>query len=359
MSTPWAIIVFVISLIFLIFIHELGHFLAAKWRGVTVQEFGMGIPPRIFAFRRGETEYSINALPIGGFCKLLGEEDPSEPGSLASKSVSTRILVLSAGSLMMFIFPVVLFSFINMIPHDVIVDYKDVGVGAIVEEAPAHLAGVEVGDQLLSMNGMPVSTMEDVRGITDDNLGVPITMVVLRDDQEIELSMVPREEWPENQGPLGITMIGVTPIKEKTEFNPPWEAIGMGFKDTWGMVTALKDGITLAIRGEADFGVTGVIGMGQVTTELARDGGILVLLGWTAFLSLNLGIINLLPIPALDGSRIAFIVLEVIRRGKRVSPKTEGMIHLVGFIMLVGMIFIIGYYDILRIAAGESLISNP
>ena len=128
MSTFWAYFSFVLILIFLIFIHELGHFITAKWRGVKVEEFGIGIPPRIFAVRRGETEYSLNIIPFGGFCKMLGEDDPTEPRSLASQSAATRLLVLSAGSLMMFIFPVVLFSIIHMVPHNVIVGGEDVKI---------------------------------------------------------------------------------------------------------------------------------------------------------------------------------------------------------------------------------------
>ncbi|MDY6911776.1 MAG: M50 family metallopeptidase [Chloroflexota bacterium] len=355
MSTPWAIFAFIVILAFLIFIHEIGHFVTAKWRGVKVLEFGIGYPPRIWAYRRGETEYSLNWLPIGGFCKMLGEEDPSETGSLASKGALTRLLVLSAGSLMMFIFPVILFSIIYMVPHDVIVGGEGIEVPYVNEGTPADLAGVEPGDQILSINGTAMMTFDDLGQIVDENLGEEITVIVLREGAEIEMNIVPREEWPADQGPLGIGIRYINVLKESERY-PFWEAIPLGFGETWRMVAALGDGLSMIFAGEADFTPAGVIGMGQVTSEIAKDGGLLVLMGWAGFLSINLGIINLLPLPALDGGRITFVILEVVRRGKRVSARTEGMVHLVGFVLLIGLTFIIGYYDVLRVVRGESLL---
>ena len=353
MSTPWAIFAFIVILAFLIFIHELGHFATAKWRGVKVLEFGMGMPPRIFGVQRGETMYSINWIPLGGFCKMLGEEDPSEERSLARQGIGTRILVLSAGSLMMFLFPIILFTIVYLVPHDVVVGGEGIQIKHMVIDTPAHVAGAEPGDEILSIDGEPVKTFDELREAVNPKLGSEITMLVRRDAGTTVLKMIPREEWPAGQGPLGIGIGYVTTFTEKESY-PPWEAIYYGARQSWQMVVALKDGIAAAIAGEVPFTPTSIIGIGQATSEIAKA-GILQLLAWAGFLSINLGIVNLLPIPALDGGRIAFVFLELIRRGKRVSPKYEGMAHLIGFALLIALMMIISYYDVLRIMRGESL----
>ncbi|MBT9163776.1 MAG: Regulator of sigma-W protease RasP [Chloroflexi bacterium] len=351
MSAPWAILAFFIILGFLIFIHELGHLVTAKMRGVKVLEFGLGFPPRIIGFRRGETEYSLNAIPLGGFCKMLGEEDPSEPRSLASKGAGTRLLVLSAGSLMMLLFPFILFPVIYMVPRDVVVGGEGVQVTEVVVDSPAHAAGVKPGDEILSIDGEEVRNIEVLREIVAARLGSEIDMVVERDLEEIVLRMIPREDPPPGQGPLGVR---IGPITERRS-HPPWEAIYLGARHSAGMVIMLGEGIAAAIAGEIPFAPVGIIGIGQATTAVARA-GILNLLAWAAFLSINLGIFNLLPIPALDGGRIAFVLLELLRRGKRVSPRVENMVHGVGFALLLALIVIISYHDILRIFRGEGFL---
>lgn len=355
MSAAWAIPWFVVTLTFLIFIHEMGHFITAKRSGVTVQEFGIGLPPRIWGKKRGETTYSLNWIPLGGFCKMLGEEDPSEPGSLASKSPRTRLLVLSAGSLIMLIFPIILFIFVYMVPHNEPVALEGIEITHVQKDTPAHAAGMQEDDEILSINGTPVTTLEELKELTDANKGKETTFIVQRDDQQIEMQLIPREEYPRDQGPLGIGITYARIVKERKSY-PPWTAVRLGFEQTWDMYVALKDGIKAMISDEIPFEAGGVVAAGQVTTEIAERGSWEDLMFWAGILSANLGIINLLPIPALDGGRIVFVLLEIARRGKRISPEKEAMVHLAGFMMLIAFILFVAYHDIDRVMEGESLL---
>ncbi len=355
MTAGWAILWFVVSLFFLVFIHEMGHFLTAKWRGVKVLEFGLGLPPRIWGKQRGETIYSINWVPLGGFCKMLGEEDPSEEGSLASKDPWSRLLVLSAGSLVMLIFPLLLFSFIYMVPHDEVAGLEGVEVVRVEENTPADLAGIEKGDEIIRIDGVDINNIDQLSDEVDDNLGTEITLVVLRDKQEISLQITPRKEYPSDQGPLGV---GITPARliRESEWYPPWTAIAKGSQKTWDMIVAMKDGISGLISREIPFELGGPVAAGDVTVEIAERGGWEDLFFWAGVLSFNLGIVNLLPIPALDGGRIVFVLIEMVGRGRRVSPRVEGIIHLTGFILLIGFILFVTFQDIERILSGESLL---
>lgn len=354
MSALWTIFIFVLILSFVTFIHEIGHFATAKWRGVKVLEFGMGFPPRIWGFRRGETEYSLNAIPFGGFTKMLGEEDPSEPRSLASKGVSTRILILSAGSLMMFLFPVILFTIVYMVPHDVVVGGEGIRIVQVVTDTPAHTAGIEPDDEILSIDGELVNTIDELRDAVNPKLGTEITMELQRGSETFSLKVVPREEWPEGQGPLGIGIAYATTITEKESY-PPWSAVYRAGERSWQMVVVTKDAVVELFRGKGSSENIGIIPVIQETGRLAES-GILYVLDWVAYISIFLGIANLLPIPALDGGRIAFVLLEVMRRGKRIAPQKEGLIHLVAFVLLNALcVLVILYFDIPRLSEWDSL----
>ncbi len=347
-----AIISFLIVIAVLVIAHELGHFITARARGVKVEEFGVGYPPRIFAIKRKGIVYSLNAIPLGGFTKMAGEEDPKIPGSLASKSIGTRLLVLSAGSLINLLLPIVLFAIAFMVPHSLVmgkVVIEDVAAGS-----PAARAGLTPGDSIVAINGRAVNNGGDLHRYIQLNLGSEITVRVQRDSAEREVRLTPRWQPPEGQGAVGIATNTTDAAVVKRSY-PFWRAIPMGFTESIETYVLFKNGIISMIIGTSPVAVTGPVGIAQLTGEVAMA-GISPLLEFAAFLSINLGIFNLFPLPALDGGRMAFVFVEWLRRGKRVPAKTEGLVHLIGFMLLIAFALAITYQDILRIIRGESLI---
>ena len=348
-----SILSFLAIIVVLILAHEIGHFVTARATGVKVEEFGLGYPPRLFGIRRGETLYSLNAVPLGGFVKMAGEEDPEVQGSLASKSIGARLLVLGSGSLMNFLLPLLLFSIAFMVPHNVI--SGQALIEAVDPDSPAAGAGIRPGDIILSVDGKPVSYHGDVARYTQLNLGREITLVVQHEDLSREsVQVTPRWKPPEGHGAVGILTSTVNLTIAKQHY-PFWKAIPMGVGACIEAFVLFKNGIVSMIIGTIPVEVTGPVGIAQLTGEVAQV-GISPLLELAAFLSINLAIINILPLPALDGGRIAFVLLEGIRRGRRIAPKTEGLVHLIGFAMLIALFLAITYQDIIRIASGESLI---
>ena len=346
-----AIVAFVGILVLLVIVHELGHFITAKASGVKVDEFGIGFPPRLVGVRRGETLYSLNLIPLGGFVKMAGEEDPQVPGSLASKSIGTRFLVLSAGSLMNLLLPIVLLSVSLMIPHNVVVG--QVQVDKVEEGSPAQLAGIEPGDIILEMNNQPVRNLGELQYEIQLRLGATVPVLLDREGSLERVELVPRWRPPEGQGATGITvsMINGEVISESYPF---WEAIPTGARSCVDTLILFKNEITKWFVGGASIQLAGPIGIAQLTGEVVR-GGLSPVLQFAAFLSINLAIINLLPLPALDGGRLVFVFLEWVRRGKRISPKKEGLVHLIGFALIMTVFVIVSYFDITRIIHGETL----
>jgi regulator of sigma E protease len=346
---------FFLILIILILAHELGHFFTAKLFKVRVEEFGIFLPPRIFSFKKGETVYSLNAIPLGGFNKLAGEEDPKVPGSLAGKSIPVRLLVLSAGSLMNILLPILLLSIAFMIPHLESADPNTANNGQlyvleVVANSPASNAGIKVNDIILKANGEAVYSVPDYRNIVEANFGKEISVTIKHPDNTVtDVRLTPRANAAADQGATGIQLDYAI---RKTE--PFWIAIPDGARSFWNMILLFKDGIIGMIKGTVPVSVTGPVGLAQLTGEIVKT-GISNLLSFAAVISLNLGIINIFPIPAMDGGRIVFVLLEWVRRGKRVSPKTEGMVHSIGFLLLMIVFVVISYHDILRIIQGGSL----
>ena len=346
------IIAFLAVLLVLILAHEIGHFVTAKISKVKVDEFSIGFPPRIFSIKRGETKYSLGAALLGGFVKLAGEEDPTVRGGLSSKCYGTRLLVLSSGTIMNLLLPIVLFTVAFMVPHDVVTG--QVVVSEVAPDSPASRASIAPGDTVLEVNGEPVGNVGDLHRFVQLNLGQPTTFLVKQGETTKELQIVPRWQPPQGQGAIGV-MVRLTSPKPSRESYPIWRAVPMGFKDSIDTFVLFKNGIIGMFIGTEPAVLTGPVGIAQITGEVAKA-GVSPLLEFAAFLSINLGIINILPLPALDGGRIAFVLLEWVRRGKKISPKTEGLVHLIGFAMLIALALAVTYQDIIRIIAGESLI---
>jgi regulator of sigma E protease len=350
------IVSFIIILLVLILVHEFGHFFSAKIFKVKVEEFGIFLPPRIAGFKRGETIYSINALPLGGFVKLSGEEDPKNPGSLAGKSIPVRLITLGAGSLMNLLLPFVLLSLAFMLPHQAvatdITDTGDVIVLEIAADSPASEAGIKVNDTILSVNGEQILNVDDYKRLISENLGKEITIAIKHsDDTTSEIVLTPRIQAPEGEGHTGVAITTVI-----TKSYPFWQAIPRGVVYYWDILVLLKDSIVQSIKGTIPFDVTGPVGIAQTVGEVAKT-GISNLLILTSLISINLGIVNIFPLPALDGGRIVFVLLEWVRHGKRVSPKTEQLVHSIGMALLLALILLVTYRDIARIISGGTLTS--
>jgi len=380
----------------LIFVHELGHFLTAKRFGIKVLEFGFGFPPRLFGVRYGETLYSINLVPLGGFVRMVGEEDPEDPQSFARKSVLQRIIVLSAGSMMNLLTPVVIFTVLFSIPRDIPIG--SVVVSGVAPDSPASEAGIRPGDTVLALDGDTVNNHLDLihqvmaslgseteitvrRGPIVSGLGgspelsaVEVLTVVPRlnppqlqvvesvTDPETHVSLRDAQRYNRElelgdtlmQGSIGV-MIGTSNVRIVKQRESIWNVLPMAFERIWDVFIITKNGFQRWMAGGPDPGLAGPIGIARVTGEVSKA-GISPILELTALLSISLGIVNILPIPALDGGRLMFVVLEWVRRGKRVSPRTEGLVHMVGFAVLLSLIGIISYFDIVRIWNGDSLL---
>lgn len=350
---PVALLAFFGIIVLLVFFHELGHFVTAKLAGVKVEEFGFGYPPRLVGIKRGETIYSINLLPLGGFVRMLGEEDPSQERSLASKRPATRLVVLSAGSVVLALLPILLFTISFMIPKDVAVG--DVRVMEVSPDSPAARAGIMPGDVIRRIDNHDIENTGDLSYFIQLNLGSDIDLWLEREGSAPSpTTLSPRWDPPEGQGAIGVvvTMENITTVSHSY---PPWEAVPRGISTTRDTFILFKNEVQRWFIAREAPEVTGPVGIAQLTGEVA-DVGIAPLLSLTAFISINLAIINLLPLPGLDGGRIIFVLLELVRRGKRVSPKREAVVHAIGFALLLSFIFVVSYYDILRMVRGESLI---
>ena len=335
---------FLLVLSLLVFVHELGHFLAARMAGVPVIEFGFGYPPRMVKLAQwGETAITLNWLPIGGFVRM-NENDPTVPESLANRSRRVRVFVLSAGAVMNVVLAVVLYSTTFLL--GALTPYQGPGAGVygVSEHSPAYLAGIRPGDTILSIDGETIESVDDAVAMIRVKLGEPIELTIRRNDKLLPpITVTPREEPPPEEGALGVSLN----LPLRVESYPLWRAVPLGVRTTYLLARSMFTGIGAAIRGETPFQISGPVGIYQTTAEVAKT-GLLRLLEFTGFLSLNLFLVNLLPLPALDGGRVIFVLLEWIRGGRRIAPEKEGLVHAMGMVFLLAFMIVVTYLDYLR-----------
>jgi len=347
------IVVGLVVLSVLIIVHELGHFIASKATGCWVEEFGIGFPPRLFGKKWGETIYSVNWIPFGGFNKISGEVDPTAPRALAARGYGVRLLVISGGIIMNLLLPFVLLAVAYMVPHDMA--YGRIVVEDIEAGSPAHAAGILPGDTLLKLNGRTLNHKGDYSRYLMLNMGREITISLEHADATVEDVRLTVPWRPTEGGRTIGTLSRNVDLVIEPESLPPWEAIPVGARNCIETLVLYKNGIYGMIIGTIPFIPAGPVGIVQVTGEVART-GISPVLELAAFISIAIAITQMIPFPALDGGRIIFIVLEWLRRGKRVSHRIEGIVHSVGFMILLALMLLITYQDIARWISGESLL---
>jgi regulator of sigma E protease len=349
------IVVFILILGLLIFVHEFGHFIVAKRKGLKVLEFGFGFPPRLFGIKRGETTYSINLIPIGGFVKILGEEGgaESDPRSFASQPIRTRALILAAGVLMNFLLAMVLLGIGFKIGLPQVIDSTDgkvrdekIQIVYVSKDSPAEKSGLTLGDQIVSINGDKLDTVETMQNKIKEKAGDEIKLEVKRGDKFLEIKITPRENPPEKEGALGVGL-----VKTGIVSYPLWQAIWKGIIVTISMIGTIFVAFyeiikNLIVSKPVTAELAGPVGIAVITGQVTKMGFVYVL-QFAAVLSINLGIINILPFPALDGGRILFLVIEKIR-GKKVSQKVENLIHTIGFALLILLMIFVTFRDIFR-----------
>ena len=295
--------------------------------------------------------YTINWLPLGGFVRLAGENNPAVPRSLASKGPGARTIILAAGSLVNAAFPLVAFTLLFMIPHGVTVGQVQVDV--VEANSPAQVAGIQPGDLVLVAGDRAIEQGSDLVRATTLNAGSSMEWTIQRQGITEIVRVTPRVDPPPGQGATGI-QISLVNLRSETRFDPPWTAVWKGATNSWEMMVLLRQEISSWITGTRAPQLSGPVGIAQVTGEVTRDGGVR---GWVVLsilFSINLAILNLLPIPMLDGGRIMFVLLEWIRGGRRVPAEREGLVHLIGFVALLGFVLFITYNDIVRMIQGGS-----
>lgn len=353
-----SIIIFIIILAVLIFAHELGHFIAAKLSGIRVDEFALGFPPRIYSKKIGETRYSLNIIPFGGYVKIHGEnpDDESIGGkdkdrSMVNKPKYIQALVLIAGILFNIILAWILISasLVSGLPTAVQGDINPnyiqnirVTIVDILPDSPAENAGLLPGDTLIGENRVTV-----VQNTIRASDGAPIRIKILRDGKEQSFDLQPEKETLDAPYTIGIAM-GEVGIYKVPFYKAPFEGLKVTLISIRDIFIGLMQFLGNIFVGKADFSqVTGPVGIVGLVGEASTFGFVYVL-GFTALISLNLAIINILPFPALDGGRLLFVLIEAIK-GTPIKPKVANMVNALGFGILILLMLVVTYKDIARI----------
>jgi len=356
------IFVFIIILAILVLIHELGHFLAAKKNGVLVEEFGFGFPPRVWGIKMGETLYSINLLPIGGFVKLFGEEYHEEDAKRSSgklpsrafinKTPAQKAFIIIAGVLGNFLLAWVLISY--LFTQGVPTPTDKIVVEDVSKNSPAQIAQIKSGDIInrISVDGTayPIRSIQDIGAYSNKFAGRDVVFSVKSGDKEKDITMVPRVSPPKGEGPLGITLTSYVE-KKYVWYKAPFYGLVHSFAITHKIVTELGNAaFNFFTFQKTNVDVAGPIGIAQYTGQAIRFGNNAVL-ELMALLSLNLAVINILPLPALDGGRLMFVVYEWVTK-RRVNKNIERYVNMIGMASLLLLAAAITISDVLKLVKG-------
>jgi len=344
---------FLVVMSILVFVHELGHFLVAKRNKIIVEEFAFGYPPRLVKLgERNGTVYAINAIPFGGYVKLRGEEDPTDPGSFAAASKRARTATLLAGVGMNFVLAVILFAAVTLITGMPDAARPGALIKEVVPGTPAALAGLLEGDRIIKADETAIAAPTDLQRYTRTHLSQPIVYTIARAEQILALTITPRADPPPGQGALGVS-IG-TAIRPATLPEAAWAGV-RGTGEVVIMTFLVPATLIREGRPISDAGFMGPVGIAVTTGDVVRSAAarqtIEPVLVFVALLSAALGITNLLPIPGLDGGRLVFVLLEAVR-GRRVEPAQEGLVHLVGLGLLLLLVSVLTIREVSSLVSG-------
>ena len=429
----------------LILVRELGHFFAARMCGVKVEEFGIGIPPRLFGWTRNGVIWSINAIPFGGFVRVKGEDGSNvEPDSMNAKPPHQRAFFLAAGAAMNILFAVLLMFIVLGVKGDL---HQNIYVDQVSGGSPAAKAGWQSGDRVTEINGKHIETTAEVSTLTREYGDRQMRVTIERRGELIDTYVTPRKNPPKGQGHVGIIMqeenvgivrvdavtagsaadaagiqagdqfvsvngrpvddffvleselnrftgatvdvvvrrgdalysttmavpnlgaredvfmaLGLPTLRSIPQFERiPWtEIVPRGFSESFHATKLMLEQVrTILTDREALTQVAGPVGMGQITSELIRESPLpvwFILAQLSIILSLNLAVLNLLPLPALDGGRLFFVLIEIVRGGRKIAPEKEGLVHFAGLVLLIGLMFVIAFRDVDRILGGHSFL---
>ncbi len=339
-----SVIITLLIIAVLVLVHEWGHFITARRIGIPVHEFALGFGYKLFSIKKDGVEYSIRLIPLGGFVRMAGEElgDLSEPSGYSNRTPLEKIRVAFAGPFMNFVLAVLVFIYIYTfigIPHST----DEPILGKVMEDKPAYAGGLRENDRVIEINGIKVNTWNDfTQHIVQTEKGASMEMLVERNGQMQTFTIKPEPNESNGQPAIGVLS---KLIYEKQNI---LTSIVFGLQQTYELTLLLLAGLWTMITGGASMqDLAGPVGITKLVGEAAEI-GIVYLLNFAAFLSINLGILNLLPIPALDGSKIVFATIEGIRR-KPIEPEKEGFIHWLGFLFLMLLIVVVTYNDIIKL----------
>ncbi len=325
-----AILIFMV----VVLIHELGHFLMAKFVGIKVNEFSIGMGPQLWQKQGKETKYSLRMIPMGGYISMEGEdEDSYEEGSFNNAPTLSKIAVIASGPLMNFFL-----AFLVMVVVLIGIGTPNTYISEIIPDSPAYYSELKEGDKINKINDVKIESWESiVKEIGDTNLGEEVLLSITRNDINLDVNIKPTKV--EDQ-----VIIGIIPARDRSIF----KAVTNGFLTTKGYIYSMFEFVKLVLTGKITSNhISGPVGVVSQIGAAAQMGiyNVLILL---AFISVNLGFFNLLPIPALDGGRIVFLIIELIR-GKSMDPNKEGFIHFIGFALLIVLMIFVTYKDVISL----------